>query len=166
MDLPAELEATVRELCRTERMRQAEDDGSVRLTFIADNHLYQLLVRTDETPEQFALTASVGNPFLEAGPGLMQAFVREMRTRYPQADYRPGGPHGADFSTTAVGRATTPAAVQAAHRPMPRRPGPGRLRLMTEATGRRALRGSKSKADLRVGGPGGALRLQSLGLLK
>jgi hypothetical protein len=34
----------------------------------------------------------------------MQAFVLEMQLRHPSANYGPQGPHGADFSASAVGR--------------------------------------------------------------
>ena len=103
-DLPEELAAVVRKLYPTELMRSADEGGGVQLSFITNNRLYQLEVQTEDSPTEFTLSAGTENPYLEATPGVMQAFVREMRQRFPSANYGPRGPHGADFSASALGR--------------------------------------------------------------
>ena len=41
---------------------------------------------------------------MEVTAGVIQAFIREMRARYPSAYYEARGPHGADFGASAGGR--------------------------------------------------------------
>ena len=53
---------------------------------------------------QFTLSAGTVSLFMEAPPGGMKAFVAAMRKKFPSANYGPGGPHGADFSASALGR--------------------------------------------------------------
>ena len=84
-------------------MRDADEGGGVRLSFITNNRLYLLTVQTEDSPTEFTLTAGTENPYLEATPAVMQAFVREMRLRHPSANYGPQGPHGADFGASARG---------------------------------------------------------------
>lgn len=103
-DLDQELAALVTKLYPTQLMRSADEGGGVKLSFIANNRLYLLFVQTEDRPEEFTLSAGTENPYLEATPGVMQAFVRAMRARYPSADYGPNGPHGADFGASAGGR--------------------------------------------------------------
>ena len=102
-DLSEELAALVAKLYPTELMRAADEIGGVRLSFISNNRLYLLFVQTEDSPEEFTLSAGTENPYLEATPAVMQAFVREMRLRHPSANYGPQGPHGADFGASARG---------------------------------------------------------------
>ncbi len=102
-DLDQALTAIVTQLYPTELMRSADEGGGVRLSFITNNRLYLLFVQTEDSPEDFTLSAGTENPYLEATPGVMQAFVRAMRLRHPSADYGPRGPHGADFGASARG---------------------------------------------------------------
>ena len=103
-ELSDELAALVAKLYPTQLMRSADEAGGVRLSFIMNNRLYQLEVQTEDSPMDFTLTAGTENPFMEATPAVMQAFVREMRLRHPSANFGPRGPHGADFSASALGR--------------------------------------------------------------
>jgi hypothetical protein len=103
-DLPEELAAVVRKLYPTELMRSADEGGGVQLSFITNNRLYQLEVHTEDTPLEFTLSAGTENPYMEATPAVMQAFIAEMRKKFPSANYGPRGPHGADFSASAAGR--------------------------------------------------------------
>ena len=103
-DLSDELAELVRKLFPTELMRSADEGGGVKLSFITNNRLYLLFVQTEDRPEEFTLSAGTENPYLEATPGVMQAFVRAMRARHPSAHYGPQGPHGADFGASAGGR--------------------------------------------------------------
>ena len=103
-DLSDELAALVAKLYPTQLMRSADEAGGVRLSFIMNNRLYLLTVQTEDSPTEFTLSAGTENPYLEATPAVMQAFVREMRLRHPSANYSLRGPHGADFSATALGR--------------------------------------------------------------
>ncbi len=93
----------VAKLYPTELMRSADEGGGVKLSFITNNRLYLLFVQTEDSPMEFTLSAGTENPYMEATPGVMQAFVRAMRARYPSADYGPRGPHGADFGASARG---------------------------------------------------------------
>jgi hypothetical protein len=102
-DLPEELAAVVRRLYPTELMRSADEGGGLQLSFITNNRLYQLEVHTEDTPSEFTLSSGTENLFMEAPPGGMQAFVVAMRKRHPSANYGPRGPHGADFSASALG---------------------------------------------------------------
>jgi hypothetical protein len=102
-DLSEELAALVTKLFPTELMRDADELGGVRLNFITNNRLYQLEVQTEDSPTEFTLSAGTENPYMEATPAVMQAFVREMRLRHPSANYGPQGPHGADFGASARG---------------------------------------------------------------
>ena len=103
-DLSEELAALVAKLYPTQLMRSADEGGGVRLSFITNNRLYLLFVQTEDSPLEFTLSAGTENPYLEATPAVMQAFVREMRLRHPSANYGPQGPHGADFGASAGGR--------------------------------------------------------------
>ena len=103
-DLPEELAAVVRKLYPTELMRSADEGGGVQLSFITNNRLYQLEVHTEDTPLEFTLSAGTENPYMEATPAVMQAFIAAMRKKFPSANYGPRGPHGADFSASAAGR--------------------------------------------------------------
>ena len=103
-DLSAELAALVAKLYPTQLLRDADEGGGVRLSFITNNRLYQLEVQTEDSPMQFTLSAGTVSLFMEAPPGGMKAFVAAMRKKFPSANYGPGGPHGADFSTSALGR--------------------------------------------------------------
>jgi hypothetical protein len=103
-DLSDELAALVAKLYPTQLMRSADEGGGVRLSFITNNRLYLLFVQTEDSPTEFTLSAGTENPYMEVTPGVMQAFVREMRKRFPSANYGPRGPHGADFSASALGR--------------------------------------------------------------
>ena len=103
-DLSEELAALVAKLYPTQLMRSADEGGGVRLSFITNNRLYLLFVQTEDSPLEFTLSAGTENPYLEATPAVMQAFVREMRLRHPSANYGPQGPHGADFGASALGR--------------------------------------------------------------
>lgn len=103
-DLSEELASLVRRLYATELMRMPDEIGGVELSFIANNRLYRLFVQTEESPDEFTLSAGAENPFLEAASGVMTAFLREMRRRHPSAGYGPRGPHGADFGAQASGR--------------------------------------------------------------
>lgn len=103
-ELSDELAALVAKLYPTQLMRSADEAGGVRLSFIMNNRLYQLEVQTEDSPMDFTLSAGTENPFMEATPAVMQAFVREMRLRHPSANFGPRGPHGADFSASALGR--------------------------------------------------------------
>ena len=103
-DLSEELATLVRGLYTTQVLRVADEGGGVKLSFITDNRLYQLMVQTEDQPDEFVLSVGAENPFLEASPGVMQGFVRQMRARFPSADYGPRGPHGADFGASAAGR--------------------------------------------------------------
>ena len=85
-------------------MRSADEGGGVQLSFITNNRLYQLEVHTEDTPSEFTLSSGTENLFMEAPPGGMQAFVVAMRKRHPSANYGPRGPHGADFSASALGQ--------------------------------------------------------------
>ncbi len=102
-DLDQELAVIVTQLYSTELMRSADEIGGVRLSFITNNRLYLLFVQTEDAPMEFTLSAGTENPYLEATPAVMQAFVRAMRARHPSADYGPRGPHGADFGASARG---------------------------------------------------------------
>jgi hypothetical protein len=102
-DLSDELAALVAKLYPTQQLRSADEGGGVRLSFITNNRLYLLTVQTEDAPKEFTLTAGTENPFMEAPPGGMPAFVRAMRARFPSADFRSPGPHGADFGATAHG---------------------------------------------------------------
>ena len=103
-DLSEELAALVPRLFPTEMMRSADEGGGVRLCFITNNRLYQLEVQTEDSPTEFTLSAGTENPYMEATPAVMQAFITEMRKKFPSANYGPRGPHGADFSASALGR--------------------------------------------------------------
>ena len=102
-DLSEELATLVAKLYPTQLMRSADEGGGVRLSFITNNRLYLLFVQTEDSPLEFTLSAGTENPYLEATPAVMQAFVREMRLRHPSANYGPQGPHGADFGASARG---------------------------------------------------------------
>jgi uncharacterized protein YwlG (UPF0340 family) len=104
VELPEELAALVTRLYATQQLRSADEAGGVAISFITNNRLYRLMVQTEDTPEQFTLSVGAENPYMEAPGGLMQAFVQQMRARYPSANYGPRGPHGADFGATASGR--------------------------------------------------------------
>jgi hypothetical protein len=41
---------------------------------------------------------------MEATPAVMQAFIAEMRKKFPAANFGPRGPHGTDFGASALGR--------------------------------------------------------------
>jgi hypothetical protein len=103
-DLSEELATLVPRLFPNGFMRDADEGGGVRLSFITNNRLYQLEVQTEDSPDTFTLTAGTVNLFMEAPPGGMQAFVAAMRKKFPAANYGPRGPHGADFSASAAGR--------------------------------------------------------------
>ena len=103
-DLDQELAALVTKLYPTQLMRSADEGGGVKLSFIANNRLYLLFVQTEDAPMEFTLSAGTENPYLEVTPGVMQAFVRSMRARYPSAHYEARGPHGADFGASVSGR--------------------------------------------------------------
>jgi hypothetical protein len=103
-DLSEELAALVTKLFPTELMRSADEGGGVRLSFITNNRLYQLEVQTEDSPTEFTLSAGTENPYMEATPAVMQAFIAEMIKRFPSANYGPRGPHGADFGASAAGR--------------------------------------------------------------
>jgi hypothetical protein len=103
-DLSEELAVLVTKLFPTELLRSADEGGGVKLSFITNNRLYLLFVQTEDRPDEFTLSAGTENPYLEATPGVMQAFVRAMRARHPSAHYGPQGPHGADFGASADGR--------------------------------------------------------------
>jgi hypothetical protein len=102
-DISEELAALVTKLFPTGIMRDADEGGGVRLSFITNNRLYLLFIQTEDRPEEFTLSAGTENPYMEATPAVMQAFVREMRLRHPSANYGPQGPHGADFGASARG---------------------------------------------------------------
>jgi hypothetical protein len=103
-DLSEELAALVPRLFPTGLMRDADEGGGVQLSFITNNRLYQLEVQTDDSPTEFTLSAGTENPYMEATPAVIQAFIAEMRKKFPSANYSPRGPHGADFSASALGR--------------------------------------------------------------
>lgn len=103
-DLDQELAAIVARLYPTELMRSADEGGGVTLSFITNNRLYQLFVNTEDSPTEFTLSAGTENPYMEAPPGGMPAFVAAMRRRFPSANFGPRGPHGADFGASADGR--------------------------------------------------------------
>jgi hypothetical protein len=103
-DLSEELATLVPRLFPTGLMRDADEGGGVRLSFITNNRLYQLEVQTEDSPTEFTLSAGTENPYLEATPAVMQAFIAAMRKKFPSANYGPRGPHGADFSASAAGR--------------------------------------------------------------
>jgi hypothetical protein len=103
-DLSDELAALVAKLYPTQLMRDADELGGVRLSFITNNRLYQLEVQTEDSPTEFTLSAGTENPYMEATPAVMQAFIAAMRKKFPSANYSPRGPHGADFSASALGR--------------------------------------------------------------
>jgi hypothetical protein len=103
-DLSEELATLVPRLFPTGLMRDADEGGGVRLSFITNNRLYQLEVQTEDSPTEFTLSAGTENPYMEATPAVMQAFITEMRKKFPSANYGPRGPHGADFSASALGR--------------------------------------------------------------
>jgi hypothetical protein len=103
-DLSEELAALVTKLFPTQLMRDADELGGVRLSFITNNRLYLLEVQTEDSPTEFTLSAGTENPYMEATPAVMQAFIAEMRKKFPSANYGPRGPHGADFSASAAGR--------------------------------------------------------------
>jgi hypothetical protein len=103
-DLSDELAALVTKLYPTQLRRDADEGGGVRLSFIMNNRLYQLEVQTEDSPMDFTLSAGTENPYMEAPPGGMPAFVAAMRKRFPSANFGPRGPHGADFSASALGR--------------------------------------------------------------
>lgn len=102
--LDLELAALVAKLYPTQLMRRADEGGAVRLSFITENRLYVLTVQTEDAPQEFTLAAGTENPFMEAPPGGMQAFVAAMRKRHPSANFGPRGPHGDDFGAEALGR--------------------------------------------------------------
>jgi hypothetical protein len=102
-DVSEELAALVTKLFPTGLLRDADELGGVRLSFIMNNRLYLLFVQTEDSPLEFTLSAGTENPYMEATPAVMQAFVREMRLRHPSANYGPQGPHGADFGASARG---------------------------------------------------------------
>lgn len=104
VDVSEELAAVARKLYPTELLRDADEGGGVRLSFITNNRLYLLTVQTEDSPTEFTLSAGTENPYLEVTPGVMQAFVAAMRKRFPSASYGPRGPHGADFGASAHGR--------------------------------------------------------------
>jgi hypothetical protein len=103
-DLSEELATLVPRLFPTGLMRDADEGGGVRLSFITNNRLYQLEVQTEDSPTEFTLSAGTENPYMEATPAVMQAFIAAMIKRFPSANYCPRGPHGADFSASALGR--------------------------------------------------------------
>ena len=103
-DLSEELAALVPRLFPTGLMRDADEGGGVRLSFITNNRLYLLEVQTEDSPTEFTLSAGTENPYMEATPAVIQAFIAEMRKKFPSANYSPRGPHGADFSASALGR--------------------------------------------------------------
>ena len=103
-DLSEELAVLVTKLFSTGLLRDADELGGVRLCFITNNRLYQLEVQTEDSPTEFTLSAGTENPYMEATPAVMQAFIAEMIKRFPSANYCPRGPHGADFSASALGR--------------------------------------------------------------
>jgi hypothetical protein len=103
-DLSEELAALVTKLFTTQLMRSSNEGGGVRLSFITNNRLYQLEVQTEDSPTEFTLSAGTENPYMEATPAVMQAFIAAMRKKFPSANYGPRGPHGADFSASALGR--------------------------------------------------------------
>ncbi len=103
-DLADELAALVTRLYPTQLLRSVDEGGGVKLSFITNNRLYQLSVQTEDAPNEFTLSAGTENPFMEAPPGGMPAFVRAMRAEHPFAYYEPRGPHGADFGASASGR--------------------------------------------------------------
>ena len=103
-DLSDELAALVVKLYPTQLRREADEGGGVRLSFITNNRLYQLEVQTDDSPTEFTLSAGTENPYMEVTPAVMQAFIAAMRKKFPSANYGPRGPHGADFSASALGR--------------------------------------------------------------
>lgn len=103
-ELSDELAALVAKLFPTLLRREADEGGGVRLSFVTNNRLYQLEVQTEDSPTEFTLSAGTENPFMEAPLGGMPAFVAAMRRRFPSANYGPRGPHGADFSASALGR--------------------------------------------------------------
>jgi hypothetical protein len=103
-DLAEELAALVPRLFPTGLMRDADEGGGVRLSFITNNRLYQLEVQTEDSPTEFTLSAGTENPYMEATPAVMHAFIAEMRKKFPSANYGPRGPHGAGFGASALGR--------------------------------------------------------------
>ena len=103
-DLSEELATLVPRLFPTGLMRDADEGGGVRLSFITNNRLYQLEVQTEDSPTEFTLSAGTETPYMEATPAVMQAFIAEMRKKFPSANYGPRGPHGADFGASALGR--------------------------------------------------------------
>ncbi len=94
----------VTKLFPTGLLRSADEGGGVRLSFITNNRLYQLEVQTEDAPTEFTLSAGTENPYMEATPAVMQSFVAAMRKKFPSANFGPRGPHGADFSASALGR--------------------------------------------------------------
>jgi hypothetical protein len=102
-ELDQALAAIVTQLYPTQLMRSADEGGGVKLSFIMNNRLYLLFVQTEDSPLEFTLSAGTENPYMEATPAVMQAFVREMRLRHPSANYGPQGPHGADFGASTRG---------------------------------------------------------------
>ena len=103
-DLSDELAALVVKLYPTQLRREADEGGGVTLSFITNNRLYLLTVQTEDSPTEFTLSAGTENPYMEATPAVMQAFIAEMRKKFPSANYGPRGPHGADFGASALGR--------------------------------------------------------------
>ena len=103
-DLSEELAVLVTKLFSTGLLRDADELGGVRLCFITNNRLYQLEVQTEDSPTEFTLSAGTENPYMEVTPAVMQAFIAAMRKKFPSANYGPRGPHGADFSASALGR--------------------------------------------------------------
>jgi hypothetical protein len=103
-DLSEELTDLVVKLYPTQLMRSADEGGGVQLSFITNNRLYQLEIQTEDSPTEFTLSAGTENPYMEVTPGVMQAFLAAMRRKYPSANYGPRGPHGSDFSASALGR--------------------------------------------------------------
>ena len=103
-ELDQELATLVTKLFPTQLMRSADEGGGVTLSFITNNRLYQLFVHTEDSTTEFTLSAGTENPYMEAPPGGMPAFVTAMRRRFPSANYGPRGPHGADFGASADGR--------------------------------------------------------------
>jgi len=89
IDLSEELESLVQGLYQTQVVRSVDEGGGVKLSFITNNRLYQLRVQTEDQPDEFILSGGEENPYLEAPPAVMQAFVRQMRVRFPSADYSP-----------------------------------------------------------------------------
>jgi hypothetical protein len=61
-DLSEELAALVTKLFPTGLLRDADEDGGVRLSFITNNRLYLLFVQTEDYPMEFTLSSGTENP--------------------------------------------------------------------------------------------------------